>query len=144
MVQSGRPEEWWDCALECECYFENVYDKMADGKTAYSETCGVTFDGHLIPLGANVSDKPISPKDESRLHQVGQKMPLAILMGYVLRAGRGWSGSLAFTVEPLGETTRKTKIKKGRNHLQRGVRTPPLVHNEAHRSNQKKKHSLLQ
>ena len=21
LVQSGLPEEWWDCAMECFCYF---------------------------------------------------------------------------------------------------------------------------
>ena len=36
-VQSGLPEEWWDCAMECCCYLSNVHDKMADG-TAFRET----------------------------------------------------------------------------------------------------------
>ena len=38
MVQSGPPEEWWDCEMERDCYLRNVYDKMADGKTAHENT----------------------------------------------------------------------------------------------------------
>ena len=33
--QSGPPEEWWDCAMECDYYLRNVHDKMAVGKAAF-------------------------------------------------------------------------------------------------------------
>ena len=33
-VQSGRPDEWWDCATECCCYLRNVHDKLADDMVA--------------------------------------------------------------------------------------------------------------
>ena len=40
--------------------FENVHDKTADGKTAYEKSCGVEFDGPLIPFGATkVTSQPI-------------------------------------------------------------------------------------
>ena len=45
MVQSGLPDEWWDCAIEGYCYLRNVHDKMADDKTAYVQIFGVHFDG---------------------------------------------------------------------------------------------------
>ena len=88
MIQSGLFDELWDFAMDRYCYMCNVHDKMADGKTAYEKTFGVTFDGPLIPFGANVSYRHISSKDVSRLHQFGkQKLP-GIFMGYVFRAGR--------------------------------------------------------
>ena len=52
--QSGLPDQWWDCAMECCCHFPNVHDKMADGKTASETTLGVTSDGPLIPFGVKV------------------------------------------------------------------------------------------
>ena len=45
--------------------------KMADGKTASQKLLFVTFDELLTPFGANVSYKPVSSKDEARLHQFG-------------------------------------------------------------------------
>ena len=66
-VQSGFPEERWDCAMKC-CCLRNVHE-MADGKTAFKRRCGVTLDGPVIPFGARASYKPISSTDESRLHQ---------------------------------------------------------------------------
>ena len=38
LVQSGLPEEWWDCAMECSCFLlRNMHDNMADGKTAFEK-----------------------------------------------------------------------------------------------------------
>ena len=56
--------------------------------------CGVTFEGTLIPFGANVSYKPISSKDEATLHQFDKKMLAGIFMESALCAGRGWSSDL--------------------------------------------------
>ena len=42
---------------------------MPEGKIAYETRHGVKFDAPLIPFGAKVSFKPISSKDEARLHQ---------------------------------------------------------------------------
>ena len=63
MVQSGLSEDLWECAMECYC-LRTMRDNMADGKTAFEGICGVTYDGSLIPFGANVSYQPMSP-DES-------------------------------------------------------------------------------
>ena len=73
--------------MECYCLLRNVHDKMADGKTAFEKTCGVNFDGPLIPFGAKVSYMPISSEDEARLHQFGEKMLPGIFMRHVLRTG---------------------------------------------------------
>ena len=55
MFQCALPNQWWDYATESGCYWRNVHDNMADGKTAYERTIGVTCDGPVIPLGAKVS-----------------------------------------------------------------------------------------
>ena len=40
-VQSGLPEVWWECAMECCCY---VHDKVADDKTAFEKRYCLKFD----------------------------------------------------------------------------------------------------
>ena len=50
LVQSGLPEEWWDCAMECYRHLRNVHEKMADGKTAFEKRYGQKFDGPSIPF----------------------------------------------------------------------------------------------
>ena len=64
-----------------------VHDKMADDKTAYEKRLGLKIDGMVISFGANISCKPSSAKDRSRLHQFGAQMLTGIFMGFVLRAG---------------------------------------------------------
>ena len=93
MVDSGLPDEWCDCAMECYCSLRIVRDKMAHGNIAYEKRCDVKFDGPLIPFGATVSSKPISSKDEAKLHQFGKKVLPGTFMEYVSR-GRGWSSDL--------------------------------------------------
>ena len=46
--------------------------------------------GPIIPFGAVVENHPISPKDQSRLHQFCKKLLLGILLGYELIAGGIW------------------------------------------------------
>ena len=36
-VQSGLPEEWWDCWRWCSCYLRNAHHKMTDGKDSIRE-----------------------------------------------------------------------------------------------------------
>ena len=85
-VQSGRPEQWWDRAMECCCHLPNVHDKMADGKTAAENICGVTV------------ARPLMPLSQLRTHLLKRRVDLNMLpgvfMGYVLREGGGWSGDL--------------------------------------------------
>ena len=54
LMQSGLPEEWWDCTMERHCYLRNVHDKMADGKTAFEKRYGQKLDGPSIPYGTLV------------------------------------------------------------------------------------------
>ena len=46
------------------------------------------FNGPIIPFGAMVAHVPISAKDQSRLHQFGEKVLPNIFLGYALVAGR--------------------------------------------------------
>ena len=55
----------------------------------------------MIPFGATVSYRPFFSEDESQLHQFGKKMLLGILVGGVLRAGRGWSGDVHADCEDM-------------------------------------------
>ena len=70
--ESGLLEQWWDYATTSCCNLRNVHDKMADGKTTDQKSMCVQCDGPLIPFAAKVSYKPISSKDEARLHQFGK------------------------------------------------------------------------
>ena len=45
---------------------------LADGKTPYERRIGEPFKGPTIPFGAMVEYHPISPRDQSRLHQFGK------------------------------------------------------------------------
>ena len=130
MVQSGRPDEWWDCATECCCYLRKVHDKMADGTTAY-ENSGVQFDGLLISFGATVSHKTISSKDEARLHQLakrcyqfGRRMLPGIFMGSVSRVRGGWRGDLLIAdceyLEKLVASDMHVKRSKHQEAVQEG------------------------
>ena len=94
LVQSGLPEEWCDCAMECGCYLRNVHDKIADGKTAFEKRYVQKFDGPSIPCETLVEYIPVTAKDKSRVHQFGQKTLRGTLLGCVPRAGGGWSGDL--------------------------------------------------
>ena len=67
---------------------------MADGKTASEKRYGKTFDGPSIPFETLVEYIPITAKDKSIIHQFGQKTLKGRFSGYVLRAGRVWSGDL--------------------------------------------------
>ena len=71
IVQSRFADQWWErCAKECCSDFRDVHNKMADGKTKHC-TRKVVSEGHSILVGATVSCRPISSKDEARLHRTG-------------------------------------------------------------------------
>ena len=62
------------------------------------------FDGPVIPFGAMVENHPISPKDQSGLHQFGAKVLPGIFLGYAWHAGRIWEGDIMVAdIEELEE-----------------------------------------
>ena len=52
------------------------------------------FNGPVIPFGAMVEYRPVSAKDQSRLHHFGAKVLPGIVLGYVLYSRRTWKGDI--------------------------------------------------
>ena len=69
--------------MECYCYLRNIQDQLSDGKTQYVRRFGEPFKGPIIPFGSLVEFDPLSPKDQSRIHQFGKNMLPGIFLGYV-------------------------------------------------------------
>ena len=80
--------------MECYCYLRNIQDLLGDGKTRYERRFGEPLKGLVIPFGAMVECHPISAKDQSRLHQFGEKVLFGIFLGYALFAGEMWKGNI--------------------------------------------------
>ena len=64
------------------------------GKTPYERRFGMPFNGPVIPFGSLVEYYPISAKDQSRIHQFGNKVLPGLFLGYALYAGRIWKGDI--------------------------------------------------
>ena len=80
--------------MECCCYLRNIQDLLSDGKTPFERRFGMPFNGPVIPFGAMVEYHPISPEDQSRLHQLGPKVLPGIFLGCVLYVGGIWKGDI--------------------------------------------------
>ena len=87
LLQSGLDEKWWADSMECYTYPRNIQDLLSDGKTPYERRFGEPFKGPIIPFGSLVEYYPISAKDQSRIHQFGNKVLPGLFLGYALYAG---------------------------------------------------------
>ena len=87
LLQSGLGNERWADSMECYCYLRNVQDLLSDGKTPCERRFGEPFEGPIIPFGSLVEYYPISAKDQSRIHQFGEKVLPGLFLGYALYAG---------------------------------------------------------
>ena len=67
---------------------------MSDGKSPYERRFGKPFKGLIIPFGSLVEYYPISAKDQSRIHQFGEKVLPGMFLGYALYAVRIWKGDV--------------------------------------------------
>ena len=94
LLQSGLNESWWADSMECYTYQRNVTDLLSDGKTPCERRFGQPLKGPIIPFGSLVEYHPVTPKDQSRIHQFGKKILLALFLGYALYAGRMWKGDV--------------------------------------------------
>ena len=94
LQQSGWNDEWWPYAMRAYCFLRNVVDVLYQGQTSYHTRYGEDFRGPIIPFGAEIQYKPISPKDQKRVHKVGTKMLSGVFVGYAQRQGGGWTGDL--------------------------------------------------
>ena len=74
--------------LNAVAIFQNVQDLLADGKTPYERRFGEPLKGPTIPSGAMVECHPVFfTRDQSRVHQFGEKVLPGIFRGYGLIAG---------------------------------------------------------
>ena len=87
LLQSGLNESWWADSMECYTYLRNVTDLLSDGKTPCERRFGQPFKGPIIPFGSLVEYQPFSAKDQSRIHQFGNKVLPGLFLGYALYAG---------------------------------------------------------
>ena len=105
LLQSGLDEKWWVAFVECYCRLRNVQNLLAVGKTPYERL--------VIPFDSMVEYHPISAKDQSRLHQLGEKVLPGIFLGYALYAGD--VGKEIFSSQTLRswkiETCQKSKLE---------------------------------
>ena len=85
MVQSGFPEDWWDCSMECKkSLAERARQKTADDKTAYEKRCDATCDGPFDPSRSKKSATNPSPQTPNLgCHRFGKKMLRGSFMGSV-------------------------------------------------------------
>ena len=94
LLQSGLNESWWTDSMECYTCLRNVTDLLSDGKTPYERRFWQPFKRPIIPFGSLVEYHPITPKDQSRIHQFGKKVLPGLFLGYALYAGGIWKGDV--------------------------------------------------
>ena len=94
LLQLGLNESWWADSMECDTYLRNVTDLLSDGKTPYERRFGQSFEGPIIPFGSLVEYHFRTAKDQSRIHQYGQKVLPGLFLGHALYAGRIWKGDV--------------------------------------------------
>lgn len=80
--------------MSCFCFLKFAVDFLDGKETAYKRRFGHNFSGPLIPFGAEINYKPITPRDEARLQQFGTKALPGVFVGYEQQAGGGWTGNL--------------------------------------------------
>ena len=104
LLQSSLDENGWADSMECYCYLRNIRDRLSDGKTPSERCFGEPFKGPMIQFGSLVENRPVSTKDQSRIHQFGKKVLPGIFLGCVLHVGRIWKGDiLVVDLEELEE-----------------------------------------
>ena len=94
LLQSGLNESWWADSMECYTYLRNVTELLSDGKTPYERRFGQPFEGPIIPFGSLVEYHSITAKEQSKIHQFGNKVSPGLFLGYALYAGRIWKGDV--------------------------------------------------
>ena len=94
LLQSGLNESWWADSMECYTYLRNVTDLLSDGKTPYERLFVQPFKGPIIPFGSLVEYHSKTAKDQSRIHQFGEKVLPGLFLGYALYAGGIWKGDV--------------------------------------------------
>ena len=94
LLQSVLEENWWVDSMRCDTYLRNVTDLLSDGKTPYERRSGKPFKEPIIPFGSLVEYHPITAKDQSRIHQFGQKGITWIVPWIRFVRGGIWKGDI--------------------------------------------------
>ena len=66
------------------------------GRPPHERRLGQPFSGPIIPFGSLVEYHPKTAKDQSRIHQFGEKVLPGLFLGCVLYAGWIWKGDIMF------------------------------------------------
>ena len=80
--------------MACFCFLFNIMDYQVDGRTPYEARHGKSFQGKIIPLGAEVQYKPNSKSDKERLTTFGGITLPGIFAGYAMDHGGYWNGDM--------------------------------------------------
>ena len=97
-------------------------DKVANGFNAHEKRFTMSFDGPLIPMGAEVRYMPISAKDKARTHKFGDKLLNGIFAGYGQHAGGRWDKTLLLAdweelqKQEIASQVRVKRFKAGEVH----------------------------
>ena len=83
LLHSGLDENWRADSMECFTYLSNIQDLLSDGKTPHERRFGKPFKGPIIPFGSLVECYPVSAKDQSRIHQSGEKESLTWIVPWI-------------------------------------------------------------
>ena len=114
LLQSGLNESWCSDSMECYTYLRNVTDLLSDEKTPYERRFGQPFKGPIIPFGSLIEYHPVTAKDQSRIHQFGQKVLPGLFLGYALYGRRIWKGDILVADFEELETMDASEIYSGR------------------------------
>ena len=73
--------------MQCFCFLKNVHDLLDGDETAFQRRFKAKSYGPVIPFGAQVTYKPITPQDIARLPKFGSNTLDGIFVGYAQQAG---------------------------------------------------------
>ena len=94
LLQSGLDAKCWADSMECFSYLRNIQGLLSDGTTPYERRFGEDSKGPSIPFGSLVENYLVSAKDQSRIHQFGEKVSPGLFLGYALYAEGIWKGDI--------------------------------------------------
>ena len=92
--QWRNPPQFWKVWYKRRLCCSNVTDLLSDGKTPYERRFGEPFQRLIILFGSLVECHPITAKDQSRIHQFGQKVLPGSFFGYALHTVWIWKGDI--------------------------------------------------
>ena len=95
--------------MECYTNLRNVTDLLSNEKTPYEIRFGQPFKGPIIPFGSLVEYHPFTAKDQSRIHQFGNKVLPGLFLGYAVYAGE--FGRVTYWLLTLRSWKRWTHLK---------------------------------